>query len=142
MLGRSKPARISPSSGMPSWTRMSARVRLSAVAVSASRGTSRCWSSKRQQQPIVGPEIMAPFADAMRLVDREQRDVGFLQQPRETLGRRPLGRDIEQVELGHRAARRRIAARIVAGAGQRQRRESRSRRRCAPGPASARSAGK
>jgi hypothetical protein len=29
-----------------------------------------------QQQPVVGAEIMAPFADAMRLVDREQGDVG------------------------------------------------------------------
>ena len=71
-----------------------------------------------QQQPIVGPEIMAPFGNAMRLVDREQGDVGFLQQPLERLGRRPLGRDVEQVEL---AVAQRVAdrARVLAGAGQR-----------------------
>ena len=44
--GRS-PATISPSSGMPSWARMSARVRASAVAVSASRGTSGCVVEQR-----------------------------------------------------------------------------------------------
>ena len=27
---------------------------------------------QRQQQPVIGPEIVAPFADAMRLVDRDQ----------------------------------------------------------------------
>ena len=61
---------------------------------------------------------MAPFADAMRLVDREQGDVGFVQQALERLGRRPLGRDIEQVEL---AVAKRVpnGARILAGAGQR-----------------------
>ena len=61
---------------------------------------------------------MAPFADAMRLVDRDQRDVGFLKQPLECVGRRPLGRDVEQVEL---AIAQRIAdrARVLAGAGQR-----------------------
>ena len=31
---------------------------------------------QRPQLAIVGPEIMAPFADAMRFVDRDQREVG------------------------------------------------------------------
>ena len=52
---------------------MSARVRASAVAVSASRGTSRMGVEQRPQLAIVGAEIVAPFADAMRLVDGDQR---------------------------------------------------------------------
>ena len=40
-----KLATIRPSAGIPSWTNISSRVRRSAVAVSARRGTSRCWSS-------------------------------------------------------------------------------------------------
>ena len=94
---------------------------------------------QRQQQAVVGPEIMAPFGNAMRLVDREQGDVGFLQQPRETLGRRPLGRDVEQVEL---AIAKRVAdrARVLAGAGQRGGAEAEAVGARAPGPASARSA--
>ena len=78
---------------------MSARVRASAVAVSASRGTSACSSSKRSQLPIVGAEIVAPFADAMRFVDRDQRQRNAADQPAESFAGRALGRDIEQVEL-------------------------------------------
>ena len=71
----------------------------SAVAVSASRGTS-AWSSSRAEQPIIGPEIVAPFADAMRFVDRDQRQRSTrVDQPAEAVERRALGRDIEQVEL-------------------------------------------
>ena len=70
------------------------------------------------QQPIVGAEVVPPFRDAMRLVDREQGKVGFLQQLGKAFGRRPLGRGVEQVEL---PVAQRVAdcARILAGAGQR-----------------------
>ncbi len=73
---------------------------------------------QRPQQPIVGAEVVPPFADAMRLVDREQGNVRFLQQLRKAFGRRPLGRDVEQVEL---PVAQRVAdcARVLAGAGQR-----------------------
>ena len=73
---------------------------------------------QRQQQAIVGPEIMAPFGDAMRLVDREQRDVGLPAAAPEAVGRRAFRRDIEQVEL---AVAQRVAdrARSSSGAGQR-----------------------
>jgi hypothetical protein len=54
------------------------------------------------QPPVVGPEVVAPVADAVRLVDHEQarargdrrQDVGA-----ERLVVEPLGRDEEQVDL-------------------------------------------
>ncbi len=54
---------------------------------------------QRQQQAIVGAEVMPPFGNAMRLVDREQGDLDFSEQAMEVAGRRPLGCDIEQVEF-------------------------------------------
>ena len=51
------------------------------------------------QQPVIGAEIVAPFADAMRFVDRDQRQRRALEQPLEPRRRRPLGRNIEQVQL-------------------------------------------
>ena len=121
MFGRSKPATISPSSGMPSWARMSARVCASAVAVSASRGTSGKRVEQRPQQPVVGAEIMPPFGDAMRLVDREQRRAVL---------RRAAGGSLRSmpVRARHRAGRaRRRGSRvdrlvaILVGGGQRRR---------------------
>ena len=106
MLGRSNPATISPSSGMPSCARMSARVRASAVAVSASRGTPAKRIEQRPQLAIVGAEIVAPFADAMRLVDREQRQSAPAEQAAETPRSRALRRDVKQVELAGAEARR------------------------------------
>src|SRR3546814_10243973 len=44
-------------------------------------------------------EIMPPFRNAMRLVDREQRGRPRLHQRAEALARRALGRDIEKVEF-------------------------------------------
>ena len=100
---------------------MSARVRLSAVAVSASRGTSRCWSSKRQQQAIIGAEVMPPFGHAMRLVDRDQRQHFLVDQLAESLGRRPLGRDIEQVEIAVAEPLDRLLRGFASARGQRRR---------------------
>ena len=130
---------IRPSSGMPSCFKMSARVRLSAVAVSASRGTSRIVVEQRLQLPIVGPEIVAPFADAMRLVDRDQRQVHAAHQPPERIARRPFRRDIKQVEL---AALEPLHGRLAVGVrrGQRGRAQPDRIRRCGSGRASARSA--
>ena len=70
------------------------------------------------EQAIVGAEVMSPLADAMRLVDREQRDGHFAEHPRETLARRAFGGSVEQVEI---APRQGIAdgLRILADAGQR-----------------------
>ena len=52
---------------------MSSRVRASAVAVRASRGTSGMLVEQALELAVVGPEIVPPFADAMRFVDRDQR---------------------------------------------------------------------
>ncbi len=70
-----------------------------------------------QQQPVIGPEVMAPFGDAMRLVDRDQRQRDARDQIAEALARRPLGRDVEQFELAAPQPLDRLGA-IVVGRGQ------------------------
>ena len=57
---------------------------------------------QRLEHAIVGPEIVPPFADAMRFVDRDQREIHVAYQPPEALGRGAFRRDIEQVELARR----------------------------------------
>ena len=44
---------------------------------------------QRPQLPIVGPEIVPPFADAMGFVDRDQRELHAAHQPAE---RSPVAR--------------------------------------------------
>ena len=70
-------------------------------------------SGRRQREPwnvgivveqalelaVVGAEIMAPLADAMRLVDGNQREIDAPDQPPERVARRSFGCDVEQVEL-------------------------------------------
>ena len=48
---------------------------------------------------VVGPEVVAPRGDAVRLVDREQRDASAVEQLQRRGHREPLGREVEQVEL-------------------------------------------
>ena len=55
--------------------------------------------AKRRDLPVFRPEIMAPFADAMGLVDGEQVHVPFLQILEKAGQHQPLGGDIEQLEL-------------------------------------------
>ncbi len=47
---------------------------------------------------VVAAEIVAPLRDAMRLVDREQRDLDAVQQVEAMRHHQPLRRDVEQVE--------------------------------------------
>src|SRR6185437_2601413 len=54
---------------------------------------------ERPQLSIVGTEIMSPFADAMRLVDRDERQLGLADQSPERLTGRALWSNIEQVQL-------------------------------------------
>ena len=120
-------------------SRMSARVRLSAVAVSASRGTSRIFVEQRPQLAVIGAEIVPPFADAMRFVDGDQRQVHAADQPPERLA-------ASRARARHRADRARrlepldgpLAVRV--GRGQRCRANADRVRRCGSGRASARSA--
>ena len=73
---------------------------------------------QRFEQTIVGAEIVAPFADAMRLVDRKQADRRAAQQFAKVPRRSALGGDVEQVELAGLEARDRLAP-VLVGAGQR-----------------------
>ncbi len=49
---------------------MSSRTRAVAVAVSAMNGTSRKQFAQLRELAVFRAEIVAPFADAMRLVNR------------------------------------------------------------------------
>ena len=78
---------------------ISSRVGSSAVAVSAIRGTSGKRSAQHRQPHVFGAEIVAPLRDAMRLVDREQRDPALAEQVQAARHQQPFRRDVEQVEL-------------------------------------------
>ena len=67
---------------------------------------------------IIGTEIVAPFADAMRFVDRDQRQVDAVDQPPERLAGRAFRRDVEQVELAVLEPLDRLLA-VGVGRGQR-----------------------
>ena len=54
---------------------MSWRVRSSAVAVSAMRGTFGKPLCQNLELTIFGPEVVTPLRDAVRLVDCEKGDV-------------------------------------------------------------------
>ena len=51
-----------------------------AVAVSAIRGTSGQRSCSTESAQVVGPEVVAPLGDAVRLVDGEERDLPPVEQ--------------------------------------------------------------
>jgi hypothetical protein len=96
-LGRSKPRRKT-SGASPSKQRVtiSSRVSASAVAVKAASGTPSARRSVADAQ-VIGAEIMAPLADAMRLVHGDQADPGA-QHALRARGGQPLGRDVEQLQ--------------------------------------------
>ena len=48
---------------------------------------------------VVGPEIVPPFADAMRLVDGDQRQRRAIEETVKLLAGRALGSDVKQIEL-------------------------------------------
>ncbi len=77
---------------------MSSRVRASAVAVKARRGTPGKSSAKLGQQAVFGAELVAPLADAVRLVDGHQRHAAAAQPLQRARHPQPLGRDVEQIE--------------------------------------------
>src|SRR4029078_678690 len=52
----------------------------------------------RRELQIVGPEVVAPLRDAVRLVDREQRDLRRTELRQEALVVEVLGRDVQQLE--------------------------------------------
>ena len=53
----------------------------------------------RGQADIFGTKIVSPLRHAMRFVDRKQRDIGLSKQGQAARCQKPLGRDVEQVEV-------------------------------------------
>src|SRR3546814_19086145 len=62
-------------------------------------GNVRKFVQQRAQQAIVRAEIMAPFGNAMRLVNREEGDLRGAQEGAERLPAGALRGDVEQVEI-------------------------------------------
>ena len=72
---------------------------------------------QRAQLTIVGPKVVAPFADAMRFVDRDEGQVHPPDQATEGFGVGPLRSNVEQVELAVRQALDGCVA-VAVGGGQ------------------------
>ena len=60
---------------------------------------------QQRQAEVLGPEIVAPLRNAVRLVDREQGDARAIEELEAAGREEPLGRDVEKIELarGERA---------------------------------------
>ena len=56
----------------------------------------------RAERGIFRPKIVAPLRDAMRLVDRQQRDLGALEKIERVWSDQPFGRDIDETQLAAR----------------------------------------
>ena len=55
--------------------------------------------AQRRNLPVLRAKIMPPFADAMRLINCERRDVPLLQVIEKAGHEQPLRRDVEQFEF-------------------------------------------
>ena len=75
---------------------------------------------QRFEQAVIGAEIMPPFADAMRLVDREQAELRVREQLAEMARGGALGGDVEQVERARPEPFDRLRT-VLIDAGQRRR---------------------
>src|SRR3954466_10624253 len=87
-FGRSNPRMSTTGSRRPSRATISSRTGGAAVAVSASTGGGAGGSApaprgraaerldRRAEAQVVGPEVVSPFRDAVRLVDHHERDLG------------------------------------------------------------------
>ena len=83
---------------MPKPAQMSATTAGVAVAVSASTRSAPKLTRPRRQLEVVGPEVVAPLGDAVRLVDGEQRDGRVGQLGEEALVVEALGCDVEELQ--------------------------------------------
>ena len=91
------------------------------------------------QAEVVGPEVVPPLRDAVRLVDHEQADPR-LPDPLEEAGRgEALGRDVEQPRAARDGAvdRGAVGCRVLLRVDERDRARARRARAPRPGPASA-----
>ena len=78
---------------------MSRRTRSVAVAVNAWNDDAREIVAQPSELAVLRPEIVAPLADAVRLVDGDEAHAALLQHPPEALAAladQPLGRHVEQ----------------------------------------------
>ena len=62
-------------------------------------GPQRQLFRHAREPQILGTKIVSPLRDAMRLIDREQRDLHPPQPLEEGLAREPLRRDVEQLQF-------------------------------------------
>ena len=85
---------------------MSSRTSAVAVAVSARTGGRPEPRDDRAEREIVGPEVVAPLAHAVRFVDHEQADGSREQSLEEIAILEPLGREVEDLAaaVGHALA--------------------------------------
>ena len=65
------------------------------------------------QKPVVGPEVVTPLRDAMRLVDDEPRDRHVAEDAHEGIRREALGRDIQQAQIPGTRGLHRLAAHLA-----------------------------
>ena len=127
-LGRAKPRTIcGVSAGRPSRARISSRTIGVAVAVQASTRAAPSSASSAADPEVLRPEVVPPLADAVRLVDGDQRALEVAQEPAEAVEGQALRRRVDEVEAPRRHLRH--AAAHLAGV-ERGREE---RRRHAPG---------
>ena len=56
----------------------------------------------RAERRVFRPEVVAPLRDAMRLVDRQQRDLGALEEIERFGFHQPLGRDVDETQFAAR----------------------------------------
>ena len=77
---------------------MSATTAGVAVAVSASTRSAAELAGAFGQLQVVGPEVVAPFRDAVRLVDREERDASARELREEALVVEALRRHVEELQ--------------------------------------------
>ena len=90
---------------------MSSRVRASAVAVTARRGTLREDLGQPAQHAVLGAEVVAPLADAVGLVDGHQRQRQARQPLQHGRLHQAFGREVEQVQRARRRSRRQMSPR-------------------------------
>ena len=83
---------------MPNPSAMSRATWGVAVAVRASTRSTFSCAGQPGDLEVVGPEVVPPLADAVGLVDRQQRDLPPLERSQKPLVAQPLGRDVQQLQ--------------------------------------------
>ena len=98
MLGRSK--LVTKQRASCSASRLTISSRVAAVGGRGQRHPGRVGKTlgEHRQADVLGPEIVAPLRDAVRLVDGDEGDLRLRQQRKAALGQQALRRHVEQVQ--------------------------------------------